>query len=214
MVEEALANGDGAAPPGPHWLVGTGIALGMIDTVPPNGHHADARVTLRDDGTYELVVGTAEFGNGTTTVHAQIAATALGTTAARVRIRQSDTEHGGHDTGAFGSTGTVVAGLATLRACERLREAITAFAARAGRRRTGHLDAPGRRRRRDTGSASALPHSRARRRQRAASSPRPAATPARRARSHSTSRASGSRSIRIPARSGSCAACTPRTPAS
>ena len=128
-VEEALADGGGAAPPGPHWLVGNGMALGMIDTVPPNGHHADVRVTLRDDGAYELVVGTAEFGNGTTTVHAQIAATALGTTAARVRIRQSDTEHGGHDTGAFGSTGTVVAGLATLRACERLREAITAFAA-------------------------------------------------------------------------------------
>ena len=39
----------------------------MIDTVPPNGHHADVRVTLRDDGAYELFVGTAEFGNGTTT---------------------------------------------------------------------------------------------------------------------------------------------------
>jgi CO/xanthine dehydrogenase Mo-binding subunit len=128
-VEEALANGGGAAPPGPHWLVGNGMALGMIDTVPPNGHHADVRVTLRDDGFYELVVGTAEFGNGTTTAHAQIASTALGTTAARVRIRQSDTAHGGHDTGAFGSTGTVVAGLATLRACEGLREVITAFAA-------------------------------------------------------------------------------------
>jgi putative selenate reductase molybdopterin-binding subunit len=128
-VEEALANGARGAPPGQHWLVGNGVALGMIDTVPPNGHHADVRVALRDDGTYELVVGTAEFGNGTTTVHAQIAATALGTTAARVRIRQSDTEHGGHDTGAFGSTGTVVAGLATMRACERLRDAIKAFAA-------------------------------------------------------------------------------------
>jgi putative selenate reductase molybdopterin-binding subunit len=129
LVEEALADGGGAAPPGPPWLVGTGVALGMIDTIPPNGHYADVRVALRDDGTYELVVGTAEFGNGTTTVHAQIAASALATTAARVRIRQSDTEHGGHDTGAFGSTGTVVAGLATQRACESLRKAITAFAA-------------------------------------------------------------------------------------
>jgi CO/xanthine dehydrogenase Mo-binding subunit len=90
--------------------------------VPPNGHHADARVTLRDDGGYELAIGTAEFGNGTTIVHAQIAATALGTTAACIRIRQSDTNHIGHDTGAFGSTGTVVAGLATRRAAwPRLR---------------------------------------------------------------------------------------------
>jgi putative selenate reductase molybdopterin-binding subunit len=129
LVEEAMASGGGLAPPGPSWLVGEGMALGMIDTVPPHGHHADARVTLRDDGSYELAVGTAEFGNGTTTVHAQIAATVLGTTAARVRIRQSDTDHVGHDTGAFGSAGTVVAGLATRRAADLLRTEITAFAA-------------------------------------------------------------------------------------
>jgi putative selenate reductase molybdopterin-binding subunit len=129
LVEEAMARGGGAASPGPSWLVGEGIALGMIDTVPPHGHLADARVTLRDDGKYELAVGTAEFGNGTTTVHAQIAAEALGTTAARVRIRQSDTDHVGHDTGAFGSTGTVVAGLATMRAAGLLRQEIAAFAA-------------------------------------------------------------------------------------
>jgi putative selenate reductase molybdopterin-binding subunit len=129
LVEEAMASGGGLAPPGPSWLVGEGIALGMIDTVPPHGHHADARLTLRDDGSYELVVGTAEFGNGTTTVHAQIAATALGTTAVRVRIRQSDTDNIGHDTGAFGSTGTAVAGLATRRAADLLRAEIAAFAA-------------------------------------------------------------------------------------
>jgi putative selenate reductase molybdopterin-binding subunit len=129
LVEQAMARGGGLPSPGPPWLIGEGIALGMIDTVPPNGHHADARVTLRDDGIYELAVGTAEFGNGTTTVHAQIAATALGTTAARVRIRQSDTDHLGHDTGAFGSTGTVVAGFATKRAADLLRQEIAAFAA-------------------------------------------------------------------------------------
>jgi putative selenate reductase molybdopterin-binding subunit len=124
-----MASGGGIASPGAPWLVGEGIALGMIDTVPPHGHNAEARVTLRDDGSYVLAVGTAEFGNGTTTVHTQIAATALGTTAARVRIRQSDTDHIGHDTGAFGSTGTVVAGLATKRAADLLREKIAAFAA-------------------------------------------------------------------------------------
>ena len=39
LVEEAMASGGGLAPPGPSWLVGEGIALGMIDTVPPHGHH-------------------------------------------------------------------------------------------------------------------------------------------------------------------------------
>ena len=85
----------------------------MIDTVPPDGHIADARISLREDGGFELVVGTAEFGNGTSTVHRQIAASALATTVDRIRLKQSDTAHGGHDTGAYGSTGTFVAGNAT-----------------------------------------------------------------------------------------------------
>jgi CO/xanthine dehydrogenase Mo-binding subunit len=105
------------------------MALGMLDTIPPHGHLSDSSLALCDDGTYELVVGTAEFGNGTTTVHQQIAATALATTMTRMRIRQSDTDHGGHDTGAYGSTGTVVAGLATQRAAEALRAEIAGFAA-------------------------------------------------------------------------------------
>jgi len=118
---------DRAAPPG--WLTGEGTALTMIHTVPPRGHLAHSRVALRDDGGYELIFGTAEFGNGTTTVHRQIAAQALGTTVDRFNIRQSDTRNGGHDTGAFGSTGTVVAGRATQLAAEALRETITGFAA-------------------------------------------------------------------------------------
>ena len=47
------------------WMTGEGIALTMITTVPPDGHIADARIFLRDDGGFELIVGTAEFGNGT-----------------------------------------------------------------------------------------------------------------------------------------------------
>jgi CO/xanthine dehydrogenase Mo-binding subunit len=74
-------------------------------------------------------VGTAEFGNGTTTVHAQLAATALSTAADRVVIRQSDTDAVGYDTGAFGSAGTVVAGRAVLNACEDLRALLISAAA-------------------------------------------------------------------------------------
>lgn len=111
------------------WLVGEGAALSMIATGPPGGHIADARVTLRADGTFDLAVGTAEFGNGTTTVHRQIAAGELSTTAERITIRQSDTDLVRHDTGAFASTGTVVAGKATLRAAQELAVRILDFAA-------------------------------------------------------------------------------------
>jgi putative selenate reductase molybdopterin-binding subunit len=111
------------------WLIGEGIALTMIDTVPPDGHIADVAISLRDDGGFDLTVGTAEFGNGTSTVHRQIAATVLKTSVDRIRLRQSDTAHGGHDTGAYGSTGTFVAGRATQAAAEKLAGALTGLAA-------------------------------------------------------------------------------------
>jgi putative selenate reductase molybdopterin-binding subunit len=44
------------------------------------------------DGVFELTVGTAEFGDGTTAVHGQIAASILNTTVEHIQIRQSNTE--------------------------------------------------------------------------------------------------------------------------
>ncbi|WP_423182357.1 molybdopterin-dependent oxidoreductase [Arthrobacter sp. NyZ413] len=114
---------------GPGWVTGEGAALSMIDTVPPRGHYAHTRLRLLPDGTFDAAVGTAEFGNGTTTVHAQLAATALSTTASNVAVRQSDTDLVEHDTGAFGSAGTVVAGQATLLAAQELALRIRAVAA-------------------------------------------------------------------------------------
>ncbi len=134
LVGEALRRGNGVqAPPGEEWHVGQGMALGMIDTIPPRGHRADARVSLLADGGYQLAVGTAEFGQGTATVHRQLVASVLATRAARIRTVHADTDVVGHDTGAFGSTGTVVAGLAATRAAQALRERVIAAAAeRAG----------------------------------------------------------------------------------
>jgi len=133
LVEDAMKRPGGIEPPeSADWLIGEGMALGMIDTVPPGGHFSDASLSLRSDGTYELVVGTAEFGNGTATVHRQIAGTVLGTKPENIVLKQSDTDHGGHDTGAYGSTGTVVAGRATQLSAEALRDLMTTFAAEHG----------------------------------------------------------------------------------
>jgi putative selenate reductase molybdopterin-binding subunit len=129
LVERAMA-ADAAKPNlSEDWLTGDGIALTMIDTVPPAGHFADCSIALREDGGFELTVGTAEFGNGTATVHRQIAATALATTVDRITLKQSDTAHGGHDTGAYGSSGTFVAGRATQAAAEALAGQMKVFAA-------------------------------------------------------------------------------------
>ena len=130
LAQAALSTGNGtAAPDGPQWRVGEGMAIAMIATIPPRGHYADASISVSADGVYTLSVGTAEFGNGTSTVHAQIAATELHTTADRIVIRQSDTDATGYDTGAFGSAGTVVAGRAVLLACRDRRAGVVAAAA-------------------------------------------------------------------------------------
>ncbi|KQY04856.1 aldehyde oxidase [Mycobacterium sp. Root135] len=127
LVQHALASGEGSpAPDGEQWRVGDGVAVAMIATIPPRGHFADASISLDADGDFTLAVGTAEFGNGTSTVHGQIVASELGVDVGRVRLRQSDTDATGYDTGAFGSAGTVVAGLAVQAACRDLRAALEA----------------------------------------------------------------------------------------
>jgi CO/xanthine dehydrogenase Mo-binding subunit/aerobic-type carbon monoxide dehydrogenase small subunit (CoxS/CutS family) len=127
LAQQALVAGNGmAAPDGPQWRFGEGMAIAMIATIPPRGHFAEASISADADGHYTLSVGTAEFGNGTSTVHAQLVATALNTTVENVRIHQSDTDATGYDTGAFGSAGIVVAGLAVQAACGDLLAQIAA----------------------------------------------------------------------------------------
>lgn len=137
LVRGALA--DGADRPlvtmagqdvsGPEWRIGTGHAIAMIATAPPRGHYSHAKIRLHERGLYELSVGTAEFGNGTSTVHKQLAATVLGTTTDRIVLRQSDSELVEHDTGAFGSTGITIAGKASHAASLDLRTQLCALAA-------------------------------------------------------------------------------------
>ncbi|NEU14261.1 molybdopterin-dependent oxidoreductase [Methylobacterium sp. BTF04] len=129
LVEDWFADLPPPTLPSAEWLPGSGMAMAMIDTIPPRGHFAEARIALCEGGRYELSVGTAEFGNGTTTVHGQIAASILGTRPDRIVIRQADTDAVGHDTGAYGSTGTVVAGQATLNAATALANALRHAAA-------------------------------------------------------------------------------------
>ena len=128
LVEGAMTRGNGVKrPDGDDWLEGQGMAISMHGAVPPTEHRSEARVGLGDDGNYHVAIGTAEFGNGTTTIHGQIAASVLGSTLSRIRIVQSDTDSTGYDTGAFASAGTVVAGNAVRLASEALREKIPDF---------------------------------------------------------------------------------------
>ncbi len=125
LAEQALTSDpspDPAVPEG--WRTGEGMAVAMIATIPPRGHYSTARVTMHPDGTASVNVGTAEFGNGTATVHVQIVAEELGISPAEVRLVASDTATSAYDSGAFGSTGSVVAGMAVAQAARSLAAAL------------------------------------------------------------------------------------------
>lgn len=129
LAQDALRRGNGvAAPDG--WRVGEGMALAMIATMAPRGHRARTRAVLRPDGTYLLRAGTAEFGNGTTTVLRQIAASVFEVPTARLELWTADTDAVQHDTGAFASAGITVTGKALHAACVSLRERMLSVAAR------------------------------------------------------------------------------------
>jgi CO/xanthine dehydrogenase Mo-binding subunit/aerobic-type carbon monoxide dehydrogenase small subunit (CoxS/CutS family) len=129
LVDEAMRLDDSGRDLGDDWLVGAGTATSLHETAPPTDHISDAWATLRDDGIYEIAVGTVEFGEGTSTAHVQIAATQLGTTPSRIHLVQSDTDRTGFDTGAFASAGLFVAGNAVQKASTALRDRILGFAA-------------------------------------------------------------------------------------
>ncbi len=129
MVDAALRRSANGHTFGADWLIGTGTASSIHETAPPTEHISDAWARLREDGSYEIAVGTVEFGEGTSTAHVQIAASVLGTTPSRIHLVQSDTDRTGFDTGAFASAGLFVSGNAVQKASAALRDAILRFAA-------------------------------------------------------------------------------------
>ncbi|MER7403017.1 molybdopterin-dependent oxidoreductase [Streptomyces sp. NPDC000070] len=108
------------APTAPGELTGQGMAVTALHTEPMDGHVSRARIALRADGHYDLVIGAPEFGSGTPAVLRRIAATALRTDPDRVHLWQADTDLLDHDSGGFASTGIRITGRAVIRACRML----------------------------------------------------------------------------------------------
>jgi carbon-monoxide dehydrogenase large subunit len=104
-------------------LVGIGIAM----YVEPCGQGFEsARVTLLPDGTVHLASGSAAQGQGHETTFAEIAAEALGCTAAQVSVVHGDTNTAPDGIGALASRSIAIGGSAILeaaRAAARRRDA-------------------------------------------------------------------------------------------
>ena len=97
------------------WLAGTGVAAA---TYPARRRPSRATATASDDG-FVVRIAAADIGTGARTALTKIAAQALGTTAARVRVELGDSALPAASL-AGGSMGTASWGSAVVRACEAL----------------------------------------------------------------------------------------------
>ena len=83
-----------------------------------------AVVMLNDDATVQLLVGSADIGQGSETMESQIAAECLGIPLSRVQITAADTLTTPYNTGTFGSSQTFICGNSVVKACEDLKEKV------------------------------------------------------------------------------------------
>ena len=90
--------------------------------------HSTVNIKIDRDGGVVVYTGASEIGQGSDTMTAQIAAEVLGCSLSRVKIVAADTDLTPIDIGSYSSRVTFMAGNATLRAAEQIRNQI-AFAA-------------------------------------------------------------------------------------
>jgi CO/xanthine dehydrogenase Mo-binding subunit/aerobic-type carbon monoxide dehydrogenase small subunit (CoxS/CutS family) len=130
-IEKALRGERGRAKPkGEHWLEGSGMALSMLDCVPPTEQRSGSEAELLEDGRYHFTVGSTEIGNGLVTAQQQVVAQTMGCSTSRVSLLNADTDKTPYDSGTFASVGMMVPTKAVENAALALREKILGYASR------------------------------------------------------------------------------------
>ncbi len=98
-------------------------------TYPANPEPAGARLTLQQDGTFFLICGATEIGQGADTAFAQMAAQTLGVHIDCVRVVSTqDTDFSPFDPGAYASRQTYINGFAIQKAAEIMRHKVLEYA--------------------------------------------------------------------------------------
>lgn len=112
---------------------GVGVAFFIYKTAvaPFALETATSRITLNQDGTFQLQMGATEIGQGADTVFTQMAAEAIGVKSESIHIVSfQDTDVTPYDPGAFASRQTYVSGTAVKQAGQKMRTKILGFAHR------------------------------------------------------------------------------------
>ena len=104
---------------------GTGMAAIEYPTgMNQAGDPSQVWIKLKPDGHVDVFTGTCDLGQGSRTVHAQIAADEIGVPYEWVTLDNSNTDSSPLCTGTFASRGTFVGGNAIRRAATKAREAL------------------------------------------------------------------------------------------
>jgi CO/xanthine dehydrogenase Mo-binding subunit len=110
---------------------GRGIATIEYPTgMNQNGDPSQAWVKLKPDGRVDVFTGTVDHGQGSRTVHTQIAADTLGVPYDWITNDNTNTDSSAICTGSFASRGTFIGGNAVRFAAERVRERILDIASK------------------------------------------------------------------------------------
>jgi carbon-monoxide dehydrogenase large subunit len=86
------------------------------------GMFESAQIRIAADASLQLACGTHSHGQGHATSFAQVVASRLGLPLARIEVIEGDTARVPYGTGTFGSRSMVLAGSASMQACDRLTE--------------------------------------------------------------------------------------------
>jgi 4-hydroxybenzoyl-CoA reductase subunit alpha len=92
--------------------------------------HSTVNIKIDRDGGVVVYTGASEIGQGSDTMTAQVAAETLGCSLSRVRVVAADTDLTPIDIGSYSSRVTFMAGNATLRAANEVKNLIAAAAAK------------------------------------------------------------------------------------
>jgi len=107
---------------------GIGVAMAMQGSGISNVDVGSATIKLTDDGVYSLMIGATDMGTGCDTILAQIAAECLECSTDDISVFGVDTDASPYDTGSYASSTTYVTGQAVVKACDELKDKLTAFA--------------------------------------------------------------------------------------
>lgn len=115
---------------GPNKFRGVGMAIARQGSGVPYQDMGSATIKMNEDGTFMLLIGATDIGQGSDTILSQICAEAIGVPTEDIAVLSSDTDLTPFDSGAYASSTTYVTGNAVIRTGQQMRNKIIEEAAR------------------------------------------------------------------------------------